>query len=81
LPRLGWRFRKELEPTMDNRTVDTKGASEHIGLAESTLERARVRGDGPPYVKLGRSVRYRICDLDRWVAARLVSSTSERVAA
>jgi predicted DNA-binding transcriptional regulator AlpA len=61
---------------MDTRAVNTKGASEHIGLAESTLEKLRVTGEGPAFVKLGRAVRYRICDLDSWAAARVVTSTS-----
>lgn len=58
------------------RLVDTKGASEHIGLAESTLEKLRVAGDGPKFAKLGRAVRYRLCDLDAWAAERLQTSTS-----
>lgn len=61
--------------------VDTKGAAERIGLASKTLENMRTRGDGPQFMKLGRAVRYRIADLDAWMAARLVSSTSERAAA
>ena len=27
-------------------------------MAEDRLAKARMRGDGPPYAKLGRSVRY-----------------------
>lgn len=62
-------------------TVDTDGAAKHTGLAVSTLEKLRVTGNGPKYVKLGRSVRYRVADLEDYLAARVVSSTSERVAA
>lgn len=47
-------------------TVDTEGASRHIGLAVSTLEKLRVSGGGPWYVKLGRAVRYRISDLEEY---------------
>ncbi len=56
--------------------VDTKGASERIGLAVKTLENMRTRGDGPQFMKLGRMVRYRIADIDAWMAERVVSSTS-----
>jgi hypothetical protein len=66
---------------MDALTADTEGASRHIGLAVSTLEKMRVYGDGPPFVKLGRSVRYRICDLESYLAERVVEPTSQKIAA
>lgn len=65
---------------MENTTVDTAGAAARIGLRPSTLETLRCRGGGPQFVKLGRRVRYRIADLDAYVAAHLVSSTSEKAA-
>ncbi|AUH66041.1 helix-turn-helix transcriptional regulator [Paracoccus zhejiangensis] len=51
----------------------------HFGLSRRFLEVSAVRGDGPPMVKIGRSVRYRIGDLHDWIAARRVSSTSAGV--
>lgn len=67
--------------TQLNPTLNTSGAAEYLGLAESTLEKMRVTGDGPAFVKLGRAVRYRISDLDAYLAERVVSSTSQKVAA
>lgn len=61
--------------------LNTQGAANYLGLAESTLEKARVSGTGPKYLKLGRAVRYRIADLNEWLAERVVSSTSEQRAA
>lgn len=58
-------------------TVDTEGASQHIGLAVSTLEKLRVSGGGPQYVKLGRAVRYRISDLEEYLAERVRENTSQ----
>lgn len=60
-----------------NPTLNTQGAAAYLGLSESTLEKARVYGNGPRYVKLGRAVRYRITDLEDWLSSRTVSSTSE----
>ena len=41
---------------------------------------ANIRGDGPRFVRLGsRSVGYDIMDLDAWLDARKVVSTSERL--
>jgi excisionase family DNA binding protein len=48
-----------------------------LRLSERTLERLRLQGGGPLYIKCGRSVRYRETDLEEWVAARVVSNTSQ----
>ena len=57
--------------------MTTQKAAAVLGLAVPTLEKMRVRGSGPRYLKLGRSVRYRYEDLEAWLADRVVLSTSE----
>jgi predicted DNA-binding transcriptional regulator AlpA len=58
------------------RTVD---AATYIGLAVATLEKMRLRGDGPPFVRLGcRAVGYDLADLDEWIEERKAASTSDR---
>ena len=52
-------------------------AAELLRLSERSLERYRLTGTGPRFVKAGHSVRYREADLEAWVASRIVSSTSE----
>jgi len=49
-----------------------------LRLSERSLERMRVSGLGPKLCRTGRSIRYRQSDLEEWIAARVVSSTSER---
>jgi predicted DNA-binding transcriptional regulator AlpA len=49
-----------------------------LRLSERTLERWRVSGDGPPFVKAGRRVGYREADLVAWISARVRTSTSVR---
>lgn len=61
--------------------VDTAGAAKILKVGQATLERWRCDGGGPRFMKFGRTVRYRICDLEDWAEQRLVSSTSEAVAA
>ena len=39
--------------------LDTKAAATILALSESTLEKMRVYGNGPEFLKLGRAVRYR----------------------
>lgn len=62
---------------MERAVLDTEAAAHYIGLAASTMEKQRVAGGGVPFVKLGRAVRYRVCDLEAYLADRVVSSTSE----
>lgn len=52
----------------------------NFGLSRRFLEVSAVRGDGPPFVKIGRSVRYRVGDLRTWIEAHRVNSTSQLVA-
>lgn len=66
---------------MESPNLDTPAAGERVGLAGSTLEKLRMTGRGPRYVKLGRSVRYRPRDLDEWVAARVRERTADKALA
>src|SRR5262245_26248909 len=50
-----------------DRLLTPKEASEFLGLSLSWLAKARMRGDGPPYVKPCRSIRYRVGDLVQWL--------------
>lgn len=61
--------------------LNTAQASSYTGLAEKTLEGLRCRGGGPRFVRYGRkAVRYLVSDLDTWIHARVVNSTSEMAA-
>jgi len=42
--------------------------SENLQVSLACLRRWRLRGEGPPYVKVGPLVRYRPDDLEGWVA-------------
>jgi len=58
------------------RRLRTRAAARYLGWAESTLEKKRCAGDGPPFIRLGRAVVYDTRDLDSWLASRRVHSTS-----
>lgn len=61
--------------------LTTPEAAHHVGLAASTLEKARVKGGGPPWIVLLRNaVRYRVSDLDGWLAERLTGHAARRCA-
>jgi len=44
---------------------------DQFGIPVRFLEVAVSRGDGPPIVRLGRSVRYRVCDIRAWIECRV----------
>lgn len=65
--------------TNHDRLLSRPEVEDHFGLSRRFLEVAAVRGDGPPMIKIGRSVRYRVGDLLEWIEARRVTSTSQEV--
>lgn len=48
-----------------------------LGCDVKTLQAWRTRGGGPPFVRVGRLVRYRNEDIQKWIESRLATSTSE----
>ena len=53
---------------LTKRILRTSDASKYVGLAPATLEKMRVVGGGPRFIRLGgRSVGYDIHDLDAWL--------------
>jgi len=57
----------------------TPAASRYLGIPESTLTKMRVSGDGPAFVRLSaKSIGYRKCDLDAYLASRVCKSTADR---
>lgn len=53
------------------------GAAAYTGLSVSTLNKLRVFGGGPVFLKLGRRVAYDVADLDAWLASKRRTSTSD----
>ena len=55
----------------------TRGTAEYINRSPSFLEKLRVYGGGPRFIRLGlKAVAYDLDDVDRWLEERKVSSTS-----
>jgi hypothetical protein len=57
--------------------VDETKAAQLLDLRVKTLRRWRWAGKGPRFIKLGSAVRYRLADLDEFIAAGQRSSTSD----
>ena len=60
------------------RLFTPKETAQILRVSESWLAKARMRGDGPPYMLFGRSIRYGGGGLVRWMKSCARQSTSER---
>ncbi len=67
------------EAALQKRFVSDKEAAAVFGLSRSWFQRARWRGDGPPFIKIGAAVRYDLDTLQGWFASRSATSTSQAV--
>ena len=59
------------------RYLRTPEASRFVGLSIRTLEKHRIYGTGPRYLKLGGRVVYRVEDLQSWAESGAKASTSD----
>jgi excisionase family DNA binding protein len=60
------------------RRVQTEDeAAEYTNFSKRTLQKWRVVGGGPKYLKIGRTVRYRLEDLDVFLGQSVRRNTSE----
>ncbi|CTQ56846.1 DNA binding domain, excisionase family [Roseibium album] len=59
------------------RLLNEKEVAEILGISVRTLQSWRVKGGELKFIRLGRAVRYRQCDLDEFVQGNLKNSTSE----
>jgi predicted DNA-binding transcriptional regulator AlpA len=60
------------------RLLTPKEAAHFLRVSLSWLAKARMRGDGPPYIRIGRSIRYSQAALLQWMKSRQRLSTSEQ---
>ena len=71
--------------TESNLLYDEESAATYIGgpnspISTRTMQRWRLEGVGPSFIKLGRMVRYRKSDLDVFIEAHVYTSTSAAAA-
>ena len=63
---------------MQPRVLRTPDAARYLGLTASTLEKMRLVGSGPRFIRLGtRAVGYVIGDLDSFIEVGQRNSTSD----
>jgi len=60
---------------------DEHAAAEWLGLSVRWMRQARLDGNGPPYLKISRSIRYHPDQLEAWALEHQRRSTAEYEAA
>jgi predicted DNA-binding transcriptional regulator AlpA len=53
----------------DEKLLSRDEVQERFGISKRFLEIAAARGAGPRIVRFGRSVRYRVADVQEWIEA------------
>jgi predicted site-specific integrase-resolvase len=48
--------------------------AERLQLPADTIKKWRVTGEGPLFIRVGKYVRYREVDVERWEQSRLAST-------
>lgn len=66
---------------MSDTFLNTAEAAHRLGVSASYLNKLRLTGGGPVFVKLGAKVVYDLADLTAWVSARRRTSTSQSLQA
>jgi len=67
-----------LPPGLSQQYLSTEQTALYIGVSVRTLEDWRRQGTGPDFAPLSaKLVRYRVCDVDEWFAAKLRKDRAE----
>jgi hypothetical protein len=61
-------------------TLNVLQAANYTNLSKSSLDKLRVYGGGPLYIKVGSRVVYDRVDLDTWLIGKKVANTSQQIA-
>lgn len=65
---------------MTGKMLSGRELAERWGLSTKTLDRWRNTGDGPPYLKFGRAVRYRMEDVIEFEQRAVIRKTGRQKA-
>lgn len=54
--------------------MDEAALADFVGVTLKTLQKWRWQRTGPTFVKMGRLIRYRREDVERWLESQLVTT-------
>jgi excisionase family DNA binding protein len=61
--------------------LDPQGLAAYLGVPLRTVYAWRSRGEGPQAFRVGRHVRYRRCDVEKWIEGRALADQRRVVGA
>lgn len=64
-------------PDAPKKLIREPAAAAYLDSTPATLRKWRHLGKGPGFVRLGRSVRYDVAELERFIEAHRARSTSD----
>lgn len=62
---------------MPDRYLEPKELADELKIPASNLAKWRLYGGGPPFLKLGKNVRYERVDVERWLELQKRRTTSD----
>jgi predicted DNA-binding transcriptional regulator AlpA len=62
-------FYNAQEHSMSEKLLSDRDLSGLTGRSRSSLQKDRLKGDSIPFVRIGRLVRYRLSDVETWLAS------------
>jgi excisionase family DNA binding protein len=57
---------------MEDKLISPEELAKHLGIPIRTVYTMNCDGTAPPRYRVGRSVRYRMSEVEQWLKARLV---------
>lgn len=54
--------------TIRQEFLSTQELAKYLGISVAAIIAYRTEGTGPKYIKVGRLCRYRISDVEEWIA-------------
>lgn len=58
--------------------ISKEELGDFLGKSPATLDNWRGNGTGPPYIKVGGSVRYKATDVENWLSTATVQTERAR---
>lgn len=71
VPVPGTRYRERADA--QDRLLSRIEVAQQFGISKRFLELAGANNDGPPFVRIGRSVRYRAKDVHSWIESCVIN--------
>lgn len=68
---------KDINKDHPNLVVDQKRCAELVGVSVRKIEADRIKGNGIPYLKIGRAVRYKMSDIQEYMNKNKFRHTTE----